>query len=259
MYQNTRAFHKIFSFAIVAMVVMGCTKHGESEKHSPHWDYENPDWKASGYSDCGGSIQTPIDIVTSRTVNANLDSVVFDYAPFTMKIIDNGHTVQVNKSGSTAAKMTIDGVSYDFLQFHYHTKSEHAIDGNLNDMEIHLVHQDPATKALAVVGVMCTDDVSTSPEHPFIKKYKDAFPTEKYKEVATATNIDLDDILPVNRQYYTYTGSLTTPPCSQGLKWIVLKGKVNVSASQVAAFSARHGQNNRPLQAIGNRIVLEKK
>jgi carbonic anhydrase len=105
---------------------------------------------------------------------------------------------------------------------------------------------------------MLTDDAGGG-DNPFIKTYKDAFPAEKLAEVTTTTNLDLNGILPTNRRYYAYTGSLTTPPCSQGLKWLLLKGKVNVSAAQVTAISAKHGKNNRPLQPIGNRIVLEKK
>lgn len=248
----------IWTIGLLLFTGFGCTSEGEVERESPHWEYENPDWQKLGYSECGAPIQTPIDIVTSKTVNANLDTILFDYNPFPMQIIDNGHTVQINKTGTAATTMTIDGVVYNFTQMHYHTKSEHAINGTLGDMEIHLVHQDPISKALSVVGVMLTDDAG-GPDNPFIETYKDAFPEEENVPVNTNININLNDILPENRQYYTYTGSLTTPPCTQGLKWLLMKGVVHLSTAQLEEFSAHHGHNNRPLQPIGNRIVLEKK
>ncbi len=111
---------KAFLFCIViAIIGYGCTKHGEAERESPHWDYEHPDWQALGYSECDGQIQTPVDIVTSKIIKADLDSVIFNYAPFQMKIVDSGHTVQVNKNGNAVTTMTADGVVYNFLQFHY--------------------------------------------------------------------------------------------------------------------------------------------
>ncbi|MFM8488581.1 MAG: carbonic anhydrase family protein, partial [Bacteroidota bacterium] len=128
--------------------------------------------------------------------------------------------MQVNK-GSSTNKLTVDGVTFEFQQFHYHTHSEHAVDGSFHDMELHLVHKDPVTGNLAVVAVFVKG--TGNQENPFLNKYFSEFPAEQMKEVATNTTINLDDILPIQRGYYTYTGSLTTPPCTQGLRWIVMK------------------------------------
>jgi carbonic anhydrase len=234
------------------ILISGCKKEEETTQH---WDYENTNWASLGYTDCAGTVQTPVDIVTSKTIKTPLEELAFNYNPFNISIVDNGHTVQVNK-GSSVNKLTVDGVNYEFQQFHYHTHSEHAVDGSYHDMEVHLVHKDPVTGNLAVVAVFVEGEGTT--ENTFLNKYLSEFPAEEMIEDATATSINLDDILPLERGYYTYTGSLTTPPCTQGLRWIVLKEAVKASVQQIGQFEARHEINARPLQPLNNRFVLEK-
>ena len=250
--KNNLRFHALSSMAICILLMTGCKKEEETTQH---WDYENTDWATLGYTDCAGTVQTPIDIVTSQTIKTPLDELEFNYNPFNISIVDNGHTVQVNK-GSSTNKLTVDGVTFEFQQFHYHTHSERAIDGSFNDMELHLVHKDPVTGNLAVVAVFVKG--TGNQENPFLNKYFSEFPAEQMKEVATNTTINLDDILPIQRGYYTYTGSLTTPPCTQGLRWIVMKEAVNASVQQISNFEARHEVNARPIQPLNNRFVLEK-
>jgi carbonic anhydrase len=250
-------FTKSILVLLSAVFMVSCTEEGKIEKHSPHWDYENPIWQNEGYTDCGGTVQTPINIITASTIqSAQLSEVIFNYNPFNMKIVDNGHTVQVNTDNSSINNMSIDGVTYNFLQFHYHTHSEHEINGNTDQMEIHLVHQDPITSNLAVIGIMI--NATSATDNTFIQSYLQNFPSEEDVEVATSTSLNLNALLPADRNYYTYTGSLTTPPCSQGLKWIILKEKMAVSSSQLNAFEERHGINARPIQPLNGRIVLEK-
>ena len=123
-------------------------------------------------------------------------------------------------------------------------------------MEIHLVHKDPITSNLAVIGLMI--NATSATDNTFIQSYLQNFPTEEDIEVATSTSLDLNALLPANRNYYTYTGSLTTPPCSQGLKWIILKEKIAISLNQLNVFQERHDINARPIQPLNGRIVLEK-
>lgn len=248
----------ILVIVIAGVLLTACVEEEVTiERHSPNWDYESPIWQDLGYIDCGGIVQTPINIETAHTIkSADLSDLTFNYNAFDIKIVDNGHTVQVNRDPAITNNMVIDGVMYDFLQFHYHTHSEHEIDGETDEMEIHLVHQDPITKNLAVVGVMLNANGTTP--NDFIESYLKSFPSTENNEVATTTSIDLDDLLPSNHNYYTYTGSLTTPPCSQGLKWIVLKDKVDVSVEQMQKFEETHHVNARPIQPLGGRTVLEK-
>lgn len=245
-------FHTLSSLILCFILVTGCKKEEETTQH---WDYENTDWATLGYTDCAGTVQTPIDIVTSQTIKTALDELEFNYNPFLISIVDNGHSVQVNK-GTTTNKLTVDGVTFEFQQFHYHTHSEHSVDGSFRDLELHLVHKDPVTGNLAVVAVFVEGEGSS--ENLFLGKYLSAFPVEEMKEVATSTSINLDDILPLERGYYTYTGSLTTPPCTQGLRWIILKEPVKASVQQISNFEARHEINARPIQPLNNRFVLEK-
>ena len=113
-------FTKIILVLLSAVFMVSCTEEGKIEKHSPHWDYENPIWQNEGYTDCGGTVQTPINIMTESTIKSSqLSEVIFNYNPFNMKIVDNGHTVQVNTDNSSINNMSIDGVTYNFLQFHY--------------------------------------------------------------------------------------------------------------------------------------------
>ncbi len=248
----------ILVVAISGILASSCQKEEVTvERNSPEWNYENTVWQNSGYTDCGGVIQTPINIETTKTIKSvNLSDITFDYNAFDIKIVDNGHTVQVNRDAAKTNNMIIDGITYEFLQFHYHTHSEHEIDGETDEMEIHLVHQDPITKNLAVVGIMLNAN-GTTPNN-FIKSYLENFPSTENNEITTTTTIDLDNLLPSNRNYYTYTGSLTTPPCTEGLRWILLKDKVDVSIEQIAKFEETHNINARPIQPLNGRTVLEK-
>lgn len=241
------------SFSIVLLFVMGsCTKTGKYVQPTTHWEYENPNWGSEGYGDCDGAVQSPININTEKTIKAMLSDITFNYNPFQMKIVDNGHTVQVNGSGSNA--IVVNGVSFDFKQFHFHRHSEHTVNGNESAMELHLVHQDPLTKNITVLGIMLEEGA----DNPFIQAVWENIPTTKENEVTTAVSLNLADILPADTRYYTYTGSLTTPPCSQGLQWILFKESVKLSHDQIEAFARLYEHNARPIQAINNRQVLEK-
>jgi carbonic anhydrase len=240
-------------FLAIMIGFAGCTQEAEIVPHVQHWEYELPDWKSLGYSDCGGKVQSPINIQTTNTIKATLGDISFNYAPFNYKIIDNGHTIQVNNNGTNTIKL--NGAEFAFKQFHFHAHSEHKIDGKASPLEVHLVHQDDSNGNLTVLGIMLEEGTT---DNTLISKVWKNIPTEKSKEISTTESINLNDILPTNKKYYTYTGSLTTPPCSQGLQWIVFKESVKMSKAQIAAFTAIYADNARPIQEVNNRPVLEK-
>ena len=135
----------LFTFA-------GCTQEAEVVPHTQHWEYELPNWQSLGYSDCGGKVQSPINIQTATTIKASLGDISFSYTPFPYKIIDNGHTIQVNNNGTNTIKL--NGANFSFKQFHFHAHSEHKVDGKSSPLEVHLVHQDDSNGNLTVLGIM---------------------------------------------------------------------------------------------------------
>lgn len=244
--------HLVF-IALCAFALNSCKKSGEFVKPEHiHWEYEHPDWAHEGFGDCDGKVQTPVNVNTALTIKSQLGDIVFDYKPFPMKIVDNGHTIQVNGDGKS--KITLNGASFTFKQFHFHHKSEHTINGKASDMEVHFVHVDDATGNITVLGMM----LEAGAANDLVSQVWANIPKTKEEEVTTTVTIDLNGLLPHDKKYYTYTGSLTTPPCSQGLQWILFKEPVEMSEAQVKAFEALYENNARPIQPLNNRLVLEK-
>ncbi len=150
----------------------------------------------------------------------------FSYQPSQLRVLDNGHTVQVNvAAGNTIEVM---GRRYELVQFHFHRPSEERIDGRQFDMVAHLVHKD-AEGRLAVVAVL----LDRGAAQPLIQTVWNNLPLEKGEEQVVRSPIDLNALLPAERNYYTYMGSLTTPPCTEGVLWMVMKTPVQVSAEQI--------------------------
>ena len=242
--------------ALVLAVVFGLASLTSWAQHQPHWGYtgqEGPDkWGeiTSEYATCKtGKLQSPIDITDTVAVKTALSPIAFDYKPSPLKIIDNGHTIQVNYApGSTIG---IGGSQYELAQFHFHKPSEEKINGKAYAMVAHLVHKDKAGK-LAVVAVL----FDSGNEHPTVKMLWSNLPREKEKEMAPARiTIDATSFLPSDRTYYTFSGSLTTPPCSEGVTWLVLKNPVQVAKAQVDAFGALYAMNARPVQPLNGRPI----
>ena len=222
----------------------------------PHWTYEGKEgpehWGdlQAGYGTCKlGHNQSPIDI--RQTTKAQLPPLEFNYQAAPLKVIDNGHTIQVNYApGST---VTINGARYELLQFHFHTPSEESINGHRYDLVAHLVHKNAEGK-LAVVGVLFKQGA----ENPTLRTIWDALPKEKGKEQeAAGVKIDAAALLPADRGYYNFPGSLTTPPCSEEVNWFVLKTPVEMSAAQLKRFHQLYQHNARPLQPLNGRVVKE--
>lgn len=216
---------------------------------APHWGYaghEGPaHWGAltQDYTTCGvGKEQSPINI--TGAAKADLPSIKFDYKPSTLKEINNGHTVQVNVEPGSSIK--VGERKFDLLQFHFHTPSEEQVNGKNYDAVWHLVHKD-ATGKLGVVGVL----VKTGKANAEIDKVLANLPKEQNKEHAASVKIDPNQLLPAKHAYYHFMGSLTTPPCSEGVSWYVLKQPLEASKmKQVAKLHSLFGNNARPVQPL---------
>ncbi len=244
--------------------IVGCKKEekpavkpAEEVKHEVHWGYEGEGAPANWgnlkpeFALCGtGQSQSPIDI--DKTYKTMLEPVAVSYKQSPLKIVNNGHSVQVNiEPGSS---VMIDGEKYELLQFHFHAPSEHTVKGNFYDMELHLVHKHE-NGDLAVVGVM----MKKGQTNKIIKVLWDNLPKGVNEEnVVTGISVDASGLLPKNLDAYHYYGSLTTPPCSEGVNWTVLKTPIEVSEEQIQVFRMLMGvDNNRPVQAVNKRFVLE--
>jgi len=222
----------------------------------PHWSYGGDTGPAQwgsleeDYSPCSlGKTQSPIDIRDEIAKKADLPAITFDYKASPLEIIDNGHTIQINYAPGSS--ITVGGKRYDLVQFHFHKPSEEKINGKGFDMVAHLVHKDADGK-LAVVAVL----LEAGANNPFIKTLWDNLPKEKDAKTAVdAVKIDVADLLPKNRAYYTFAGSLTTPPCSEGVTWFVLKHPSTVSKDEVARFASVYPMNARPTQPLNGRDV----
>ncbi len=222
----------------------------------PGWGYEGSSGPAHwgdlspGYATCKvGMIQSPVDI--SHTVKANLGSHEFDYRDSPLRIINNGHTIQVNINSESS--MRINGKTYNVLQFHFHSPSENTKDGHPFGMEVHLVHKNDAGE-LAVVGVFMKQGM----ENPFIATlWKNLPDSINHEKIVASVQVNPAELLPANGSYYHFSGSLTTPPCSEGVQWYVMKSPIEVSAEQIQKFVSLVGHNARPVQALHDRSVIE--
>ncbi|WP_299443636.1 carbonic anhydrase [uncultured Aquimarina sp.] len=208
-------------------------------------DLCNGDWV-----DCNGNSQSPIDIVTGVVhENDNLNNINMNYTTSATEIFNNGHTIQFDyEAGSSASLNNID---YNLLQFHFHTGSEHTIDGKRYPMEMHLVHQDPVTKLLAVIGVFFKE----GKENEVLAQFMNNLPQQKGDYYKNTEEYHIVDILPNEMEFYTYNGSLTTPACSEIVTWYVLKKPVQASHNQLKRFKEIMHENYRPTQPLNGRIV----
>ncbi len=273
---------KLLSLATILLVLSSCSSKKEEVSDTPtvadsvaveatpvsarpvHWGYsgeEGPtNWASLTpvYALCGeGKGQSPINIDKANVQgNANWS---FDYQTTSLHIahnehmddiLDNGHTIQVTvEEGST---FTFAGKTYHLKQFHFHTPSEHTINGKNLPMEMHLVHQSD-DKSLAVVSVLFEEGKVANEN---IAKIVANLPAAKGESKhITDVNLELSMHLPKDNQAYHYVGSLTTPPCSESVQWLVLRNTAKVTAEQVAAFSSKIGPNNRPVQGINERTI----
>ena len=230
--------------------------HAAAQQHAAiHWGYDGAgapeNWArlSPEYTLCGsGKRQSPIDIRDG--IRVDLEPIQFDYRPARFRVVDNGHTVQVTLPGGSISLL---GKSYQLIQFHFHRPSEEMVEGKAFDMVVHMVHRADDGK-LAVVAVL----LENGAENPFVQTVWNNLPLEKNMEVAPPSlTLDPAQLLPENRNYYTYMGSLTTPPCSEDVLWLVLKQPQQISPEQQAIFARLYRNNARPVQPGSGRLIKE--
>ena len=218
-----------------------------------HWGYEGHEGPAHwgelshDYDTCkSGKSQSPIDI--SATTAAKLADIKFNYHATAVDVVNNGHTIQVNYAKGSS--INLGGKTYQLLQFHFHSPSEHHVSGKPYDMVAHLVHQ-AADGQLGVVGVM----MKVGKANPVIASVWHHMPKTAGEHNTVKDTVNVADLLPANHSYFNYSGSLTTPPCSEGVNWMVMQTPVDVSAEQVAEFTSIFAKSVRPVQPVNGRII----
>ncbi|MBE9127125.1 MULTISPECIES: carbonic anhydrase [unclassified Coleofasciculus] len=246
--------------ACVSAIPLGLLSDIKSSQASPdftyggsnnptRWHELDPSWAVCE----SGTKQSPINLKESLLDLGGLlfsGNITFNYQPITNPLIqNNGHTIQVNYPFPSNSTMTIAGKTYRLVQFHFHTPSEHWLNDEAAAKELHLVHQDDQGK-LAVVGVFIEPGSSNSELQTVLAN----MPLQEGSTMATGT-INANNFLPPNKSYFTYNGSLTTPPCSEGVKWIVLKNPITASQAQIDSFTDLYQVNARPIQDLNLRNI----
>ena len=232
----------------------------QSKSEHPEWSYSGPDgppYWVKNYPDCGRKDQSPINIKSSQ--RAALPEVKFHYQPSPLFITNNGHTIQIDfpPNETPANTITIGGEEYRLTQFHFHQPSEEQLQGHATDMVVHLVHQhgEGIYMRLAVVAVL----LKAGAANPLIETLWQHIPAEVSHEPAKVrgVNIDATELLPKDRGYFTYLGSLTTPPCTEIVTWYILKAPTQLSSEQVQTFKKYYSNNIRPVQPLDGRTIQQ--
>jgi carbonic anhydrase len=204
----------------------------------------------SEYQTCEtGNRQSPINIQASDIARRPSGNIDFNYSMSDLEVVNNGHTIKVNYDAGSS--ITLDGETYELKQFHFHTPSEHWVNGEAAAMELHLVHQNNAGE-IAVVGVL----IKSGSKNPQMAQVWSNIPGEGETK-ASKTMVDASKFLPENRNYYRYSGSLTTPPCSEGVKWVLFETPIEASPEQIEAFANLYPSSARPIQDTNNRSIME--
>jgi carbonic anhydrase len=221
---------------------------------APHWSYSGNTGPAHWaelspeYAACGeGKAQSPVNITHAK--HAKLSHIEVDYKPSSLDVINYGHTIQSDYEPGSS--ITLDGKTYDLVQFHFHHLSENTLNGKHFPLEGHLVHKSEDGK-LAVIAVFFEE----GRENPAIATVWAHMPKTAVSENKPGgVNVNASQLLPDSREYYTYAGSLTTPPCTEGVTWLVMSHRMTVSKQQVAAFATLEPADDRPTQPLNGRRI----
>jgi len=244
-------------FFVSYIAVAHIVRAQEKAASGPQWSYggqDGPDhWGDLGadFSACKlGTHQSPIDIQNSK--ETELPPIRFDYKLSPLKIVNDGHTVRVDYQPGSS--VIINGISLSLVQFHFHHRSETEIAGQKYDMELHLVHRDQAAGRTAVVAIL----IKSGNENALLRVLLGHTPQKIGEEIEKKKIvINAADFLPADQNYYAFEGSLATPPCTEGVRWYVMKTAIEASPSQIAAFANLYPDNARPVQPLNGREILE--
>ena len=242
----------LFTVASAALLASAGTFAADDK----HWDYagsEGPEFwgaLAGDFAACSlGKTQSPVNL--TGMVEGELPALRLDDRAGGSEIVNNGHTIQVNFAPGSSAKVA--GRRYELARFHFHAPSESQIEGRAFPLEGHFVHKD-SDGNLMVIGVMYGKGAASSE----LTKAWRYMPAKAGDQKSLATWINAQGLMPANLDYYRFSGSLTTPPCSEGVTWIVLKTSQAVSEGQITAFSQTLGHsNNRPVQPVNARVIVQ--
>ena len=232
---------KILSLIIVGTMLSGTlfAIDWNYDSHGPaHWSQLSPEYHLCA----DGKTQSPIDL-TSLT-RAEITAPSMSYRSSTGKVADNGHSIQWTPDQKM--QLTLNNKTYTLLQIHFHTPSEHLLNGIAFPAEAHLVHQDEKG-SLLVIGVFLKSGNSNA----FVDNMLSDLQTQK------ASLLNPAGLLPKYKKILRYNGSLTTPPCTEGVTWVVMQAPVTLSPSQLQALSAQFAGNSRPIQPRNARVILK--
>lgn len=246
--------------AIAAVVLSGCGRD-EAGEPSPRDENTATKWSYSGktgperwgdlspeYAECSeGRRQSPVDLAAATP--GAVPTLTLRYAPARAVQVNNGHVIQFDEPQDGG--IVLDGRRYDLVQFHYHAPAEHVVGDEPAPMELHIVHSD-ANGDLAVLGVFLEDGAP----NPVYERLFGRIAAEEGERIALEAPLDARELLPKSRSLYSYQGSLTTPPCSEGVRWIVFRQPIELSADQIARFTDVYSDNARPVQPLNGRRVV---
>lgn len=226
-----------------------------AESGAPAWSYHGEAgptrWGAlaAEYATCGsGRAQSPIDLGAADRPGPQ-PKVAVDYRPLPLTVLNNGHTVQVEVGNGS--RITVDGKAFELLQFHFHTPSEHVVDGKPFPAEVHFVHR-AADGELAVIGVFVAD----MPGNPALAQVVAHAPAGRSPAMTYSwVTLDPAAVMPAPTSFWSYVGSLTTPACGEGVRWMVQRRPLALSKEHLAALRAAMGENARPVQPVNGRMV----
>jgi len=236
----------------LAVLALGVTARAQEQKkpEEKHWSYAHgitpPKWGEVSATCATGTHQSPVALSSAHAKPQSPEQALeFSWSKSTGELVDTGHSEQVNLPPGNS--ITYGGTKFELLQFHFHTPSEHTLDGKAAPMEVHFVHKSTEGK-LAVVGILLKQGSAPSPFAPVLT----ALPAAGEKRTV---EVDLPAVLPKDTKHFAYAGSLTTPPCSEEVQWIVIRAPDTVSKAEIDAFRAKYPKNARPVQPLKGRTV----
>jgi carbonic anhydrase len=254
----TTVFSLLFSVVYAEVPIATEKATVISAKHAArHWGYtgeESPEhWASLGdqFALCGvGENQSPINITSQFDVD--LPPLWFDYQAPASRVLNNGHTIQIDIA--KGSRITLDNQEFVLKQFHFHTPSENTINGKHFPLEAHFVHRNEVTNHYAVVAVMFEE----GEENALLQQVWQTMPVEKGQKTTFENALTYTQLIPIDKEYYQFNGSFTTPPCTEGVRWYVLKKPMPISTAQVTQFlSVMKHPNNRPVQKMNARLVVK--